>query len=184
MNKLIKALILLFALTGLTVACRGQSAQPQADEQAVSKMPTYQTVIGKLLSHSDVIDFISNNNCASVGEFQLCKDAGMALWIDADQIVRTVYLYSGNADTFRRYKGKLPYGLSFYDPMWRVEEKLRNLGNNDELSRTKGDDMSYEGSSPDHMHYSAAYKQLGMTVIYNEPFPDEDAYFYAILVYK
>jgi hypothetical protein len=39
-----------------------------------------------------------------------------------------------------------------------------------------------EGSSPDHFHYWAVYKHLGMTIIYNSPFVDEDATIYAILV--
>jgi len=81
-------------------------------------------------------------------------------------------------------KGKLPYGLSFYDPMWWVEEKLRNLSDDDELPRTRGDGISYEGSSPNHLHYWTVYKRLGMTVIYDEPFPDEDVYIYAILISK
>ena len=41
-----------------------------------------------------------------------------------------------------------------------------------------------EASSPDHIHYWAVYKQLGMTVIYNSPGADEDAYIYAILLSK
>ena len=41
-----------------------------------------------------------------------------------------------------------------------------------------------ETGTPDHMHYRAVYKQLGMTVMYNTPDKDEDAYIYAIVVYK
>ena len=41
-----------------------------------------------------------------------------------------------------------------------------------------------ESGTPDHMHYWAVYKELGMTVMYNTPGEDEDAYIYAIAVYK
>ena len=41
-----------------------------------------------------------------------------------------------------------------------------------------------EASSPDHIHYWAVYKELGLTVIYNSPGVDEDAYIYAILLSK
>jgi hypothetical protein len=33
-----------------------------------------------------------------------------------------------------------------------------------------------EAGSPDHMHYWAMYKRLGMMVMYNSPGADEDAY--------
>jgi hypothetical protein len=39
-----------------------------------------------------------------------------------------------------------------------------------------------EARVPDRMHYWAFYKQAGVTIIYNAPFPDEDATIYAILV--
>ena len=87
----------------------------------------YDLMIGKSLSDKEVADFITSNNCFSSNQFQLCKDKGIALWTDSNQVVKTVYLYSGNADGFKRYQGKLPYKLSFYDPMWKVEEKLKEL---------------------------------------------------------
>jgi hypothetical protein len=63
--------------------------------------------------------------------------------------------------------------------MWRVEEKLSDPDTDDTLEQLGLPD---ETGSPDHMHYWAMYKRLGMTVIYNSPVPDEDAYIYAILL--
>ncbi len=108
----------------------------------------------------------------------------MAFWIDPNQIVDTVYLYSRNAEGFRKYKGKLPFGLTFYDPMWQVEQKLRNLNDDDTSQAAWNAGLPDEASSPDHIHYWAFYKELGMTVIYNCPGADEDAYIYAILLSK
>jgi len=179
MNKLFRSVILLGAISLFATACGAQGIQAERGEGAVPKATTYEAVLGKSLSDKDVADFIASNNCSSGGPFQVCKETGMALWIDSSQIVKTVYLYSGNTDGFRRYKGTLPFGLSFYDPMWRVENKLRDLNAGNNLHQAGLPD---EGSSPDHMHYWAVYTQLGMTVIYNSPFADEDAYIYAILV--
>lgn len=103
----------------------------------------------------------------------------MALWIDANEIVKVVYLYAGDADGFRRYRGPLPYGLSFYDPMWRVQEKLVDPDSSNALYQAG---MPDETASPDHMHYWAVYERLNMTVIYNSPGKDEDAYIYAIVM--
>jgi len=60
-----------------------------------------------------------------------------------------------------------------------VEEKLRDLNADDTLQRAGLPD---EIGAPDHIHYWAIYNRLNMTVIYNSPSADEDAYIYAILV--
>jgi hypothetical protein len=180
MNKLFKPVILLAAISVFAVACDPQAVQAEPEESTLP-VATYQTVLGKSLNDKDVADFIANNNCSNASQFQLCQDVGMALWADLDQIVKMVYLYSGNADGFKRYRGELPFGLTFYDPMWRVEEKLGNQNVDDSFQQAGLPD---EASSPDHMHYWAVYKQLGMTVIYNSPAADQDAYIYAVLVSK
>jgi hypothetical protein len=178
MNKLFQPFVLLAAISVFAVACNLQAVQAEPEEVAVP-VAAYQTVLGKSLNDKDVADFIANNNCSSASQFQLCKDAGMALWINASQIVQMVYLYAGISDGFKRYRGKLPFGLSFYDPMWKVEEKLREPNADDTLQRAGLPD---EMGSPDHIHYWAIYNRLNMTVIYNSPGADEDAYIYAILV--
>jgi hypothetical protein len=105
----------------------------------------------------------------------------MALWADSDQVVKAVYLYAGVAKGFRRYRGELPFDLTFYDPMWRVQEKLRKLNTDDSSYDVSLPD---EAGSPDHIHYWAIYRRLGMTIIYDSPSADQDAYIYAILMNK
>lgn len=185
MNTLIKTLVIVAAISLLISACGGRSVQAESAE-ANAAATSYQVVLGKSLNDKDVVDFIAGNNCAAVNQFHLCKDAGMALWADADQIVKMVYLYAGDADGFRRYRGALPYGLTYYDPMWRVEEKIRDLNSDDSLSPQAiwQAGLPDEEGSPDHLHYWALYKRLGMTVIYDSAGDDEDAYIYAIVVYK
>jgi hypothetical protein len=62
--------------------------------------------------------------------------------------------------------------------MGAVEYKLKRRG-------VGNAGLPDEGSSPDHLHYWATYKQVGMTIIYNSPSPEyEDATIYAILVSK
>jgi hypothetical protein len=175
MNRLFKSLSFLAAITFLISACGTRTVQPQLEEKAAN----YQTILGRSVNDKNVVDFITSNNCSQAAEFRLCKDAGIAFWGDSDQIVRTVYLYAGNAAGFGQYRGELPFGLSFYDPMWRAEEKLRNRNVNDNLQQAG---LPNQASSPDHIHYWVVYKQFGMTVIYDSPGKDEDAYIYAILM--
>jgi hypothetical protein len=123
-----------------------------------------------------VTDFASAQRCSSANQFLLCQTAGMALWIDSNQVVETVYLYLNHVDGFAPYNGELPYGLKYYDIMGAVEYKLKKhgLGNHG---------LPDEGGTPDHLHYWATYHQAGMTIIYNSPSAeDEDATIYAILV--
>ena len=182
MNALFKPFGILAVLSLLISACGRQSvhAEPADSVTAIS----YRVVLGKSLNDKDVADFIASNNCSPAAQYQLCKDTGIALWIDANQIVNMVYLYAGNTGDFRRYRGQLPFGLSYYDPMWRVEEKIRDLNADDSLSpeETWQAGLPDEEGSPDHMRYWALYKRYGMTVIYNSPGYDEDAYIYAVIV--
>ena len=181
MNTLSKTLLIFAVISLLTSACGGRLVQAESSEATTVQIISYQAVLGKPLSDPDVADFIDSNHCTAVDKFQLFKDTGLALWTDAEQIVEMVYLYSGNGDGFRRYRGELPYGITFYDPMWRVHEKLMDPNSSNPLYQAGLPD---ETGTPDHMHYRAVYKQLGMTVMYTTPGEDEDAYIYAIVVYK
>jgi hypothetical protein len=175
MNKLYRSLSILAAITLFITACSTQAAQAQPAGPAVREAITYKTVLGKSLTDQEVVDFIARNHCSRTGQFQQCKQVGIALWINLEQVVETVHLYLNNTAGFAPYKGELPFGLKFYDTMGAVEYKLeRQLG--------EGAGSPDEGSSPDHFHYWAVYRQLGMTTIYNSPFVDEDALIYAILV--
>jgi hypothetical protein len=177
MNKHYRSLSILAAITFFITACSTQAAQAQPAKPSVPEAISYKTVLGKSLTDQEVVDFIASNNCSSIGQFQQCKEIGMALWINLDQVVETAHLYLHNTAGFVPYKGELPFGLKFYDTMGAVEYKLeRKVG--------EGAGSPDEGSSPDHFHYWAVYKGLGMTIIYNFPFVDEDATIYAILVSK
>jgi hypothetical protein len=110
---------------------------------------------------------------------------GIALWIGADQAIETVFLYLNNSDGFAPYKGELPFGLKFYDTLGAVEYKLGKIEMEDNsLHPALNAGLPDEGGSPDHMHHWAVYSRLGMTIVYNSPFVDEDATIYAILVKK
>ena len=182
MNKHIKSLNIFAAITLFITACGTQAAQAQPAGPAVPEAITYKTVLGKSLNDKEVVDFIASNNCSSADQFQVCKEVGMALWTDAEQMVVTVHMYLNNDAGFVPYKGDLPFGLKFYDTQGAVEYKLRELEADDNSQTTSRNGLPDEGSSPDHIHYRAVYKQLGMTIIYNSPFVDEDATIYAVLV--
>jgi hypothetical protein len=181
MNKFFKFVNILAVITLSISACSLLVVQAQPEEQTTQKAIPYQTMLGKSIGDMEVADFIVNN-CASAGQFQVCKDVGMALWTDASQIIGKVYLYAGRVDGFKRYRGELPFGLSFYDPMWKVEEQLRKLGTDEIAQAALETGLPDEGSSPDHIHYWAVYKRFNVVIIYDTPFADEDAYIYAIVI--
>ena len=182
MNKRFQALSILTMIILLLTACSRWTVQTQEPRQTAPKTITYRALLGKSVSDKVVADFIVSNNCASMGHSRVCREVGMALWTDADQIIETVDMYSGNGDGFRRYRGELPFELTFYDPMWLVEEKLSDLNADDTIQAVSRNGAPDEGSSPDHIHYWAVYKQLGLTVIYDSGAADPDAYIYAVLI--
>lgn len=166
---------ILIAISLLISGCGALPAQIRQEERAVSKAPVYESILGKSLNDDVVTDFITGNSCSRVEQFLLCKTVGMALWTDSNQVVETVYLYLNNADGFAPYEGELPFGLKFYDNLGAVEYKLNRQG----LGNAGLPDLA---AVPDHMHYRATYHQAGLTILYNSPFPDEDATIYAILL--
>lgn len=163
----------------LVSGCAIQAAQAQPVEVNTAVPISYQIVLGKSLHDQEVINFLVSNHCSAAAQFELCQEAGMSLWMDGTNLIRTVYLYSGDANGVQRYRGKLPYALTFYDPMWLVQEKLSAL-DKEGLSKKAG--LPDETNVPDHIHYWAAYKQLGLVVIYDSPVADPDAYIYAVMV--
>jgi len=177
MNKFFKTFSVPALMTLFITACLAQSVQaesPKADRMATAR---YQAGLGKSLNDKEVADFIANNRCVSATQFQLCTEAGIALWLDTDQSVKTVYLYLNSADGFAAYKGELPFGLKFYDNLGAVEYKLKKRG----VGNAGLPDAT---ATPDRLHYWATYKQVGVTIIYNAPSPDEDATIHSILVGK
>lgn len=178
MNKLYKSLVNLTAIALFISACGVRAAQTQPEEQKTPRVALYEDVLGKSLTDQQVMDFLATNHCSSAAVFQLCKDVGMALLINVNQIVETVYLYLNNAEGFGSYQGELPFGLKFYDTMGAVEYKLKRRG-------VGNAGLPHSGDTPDHLHYWANYQQASLTIIYNSPSAeDEAATIYAILVSK
>ncbi len=180
MGKLYRYLSILAALALGLSGCRAHIALAK---QTDSKADTYKDILGRPLNDKVVDEFIASNHCSSSMPYFLCKEAGVALMIDANQIVEGVFLYLNKSagsvpyeEDFAAYKGELPFGLKFYDTMEAVEYKLKRQGiGNAGLPDTDG--------TPDHMHYVATYKKAGLSIIYNSPV-DEAAMIYAILIRK
>jgi len=178
MNKFYRSLGILATITLFMSVCLFQAVQAGQEESSAPKVPLYQTVLGHSLEENVLTNFIVSNHCSSVAQFQLCKDVGIALLIDSNQTVETVYLYLNNADGVAPYQGELPFGLKFYDTMGAVEYKLGRKG-------VGNAGLPDSGNTSDRLHYRANYEQVGMTIIYNSPSPeDEDATIYAILMSK
>lgn len=175
MNRFFKILSVLALMTLFIPACVSQSVKAEPAKADPMATASYQAVLGKSLNDKDVADFIASHNCVSETQFQVCKEAGIAFWLDIDQTVKTVYLYLNNADGFAAYTGELPFGLKFYDNLGAVEYKLKERG-------VGNAGLPDEAATPDHLHYWAIYEQVGVTIIYNAPSPDEDATIHAILV--
>jgi hypothetical protein len=175
MNKFF--LSVLAVMTLFVTACLSQIAPAGPAKADPMASASYQAVLGKSITDQEVVDLLVSNNCTSANQYQLCNEIGMALWVNSNQKIETVYLYLNKAEGFTSYRGELPYGLKFYDIMGAVEYKLRKQG-------VGNAGLPDESATPDHLHYWAMYKQVGMTIIYNTPYPDEDATIHSILVSK
>jgi hypothetical protein len=177
-NKLLKAFRFLSIISFFLVGCSLHTTQPQTEERVRPTATSYRVLLGKPITEPVVADFITSNKCSGTAQSQLCKEAGIALWINPDQTVETIYLYLNDAHGFVPYKGVLPLGLKFYDSMGAVQYKLKRqkIGNAG---------LPASGETPDHLHYWANYQQAGMIIVYNSPSAeDEDATIYAILLSK
>jgi hypothetical protein len=183
MNTIFKSLIFLAVLAPFVTACGAQSAQAEPAEANSMSAASYQTVLGKSLNDKDVANFIAINNCSSVAQLQLCQSAGMALQMDSDQTVKSVFLYPGDDNSFAAYKGELPLGLTFTDTMATVEQKF---GQPVEIHAPQAGwqpGLPDEGMTLDHIHYLAIYKRFGLTIVYNSPSAnDKSATIHALLI--
>jgi hypothetical protein len=175
MNTLIKKFGIFAVLSLLISSCGALTVQAGQEKGESPKAAVYESILGRPLTDQAVADFVAENTCSSTAQFLLCNSVGMALRTGSNQTVETIYLYLNSAEGFEPYKGALPLGLKFYDNLAAVEYKLdrQGLGN-------RG--LPDEAAVPDHMHYQATYHEAGLTIIYNYPFPDEDATIYAIMV--
>ncbi len=185
MNKLFKTLSILAVITLFITACGAQAVQAEPAQAESVLVASYQALLGKSLNDKDVADFIASNRCTGDTQFQLCKAVGMALWINSDKMVRTVYLNLNNADGFAAYKGELPFGLASNDTMARVEQKFGQPKEVHALQAGWEPGLPDEGGVADHIHYSAIYKRFGVTLVYNSPLANDlGATIHAILISK
>jgi len=185
MNKFFNALGILAVIALFATACGAQVVQAQPEERTAPKAVTYESVLNKSLNTKDAAEFIANNNCTSSGQFQLCQSVGLSLWTDANQTIKTAYLYNSNSDDFSAYKGELPLGLVSNDTMETVEKKFGQP--KVEHAPQAGWELGLpdESGTPDHIHYWATYKRFGVTIVYNSPtVNDKGATIYAVLVSK
>ena len=180
MSKLYRYVYILATIALSLSACKGQAIQVQKPEPNV--IP-YTDLLGKSLHDETVMELLSIHHCTDATQVQLCKEDGVALWLDPDQVVKEVYLYLNNDQGFASYQGELPLGLRFYDTLGAVEYKLRRLeAKNNSIGGNHP--IKYEGRSPDHLHYWVTYQPYHFTIIYNAPILDEDATIYAILFHS
>jgi len=185
MNKSFPILSIFAAIALFATAYGALVVQAHPAEKVVSKAVTYQGVLGKSLNDQEVADFIASNKCSSAGSFQLCKNIGMALWLDSDQTVKSVYLYPASTNGFTAYKGALPLGLAANDTMASIEQKFGQPKVDHAPQAGWEPGLPDEGRSPDYIHYWAIYKRFGVTVIYDSPSSaDKNATIYTILVNK
>lgn len=177
MSKLYRYIYVLAAISLSLSACDGQAIEAQMAEPNTIH---YKDLLGKSLRDESVMKLLAIHHCTDATQVRLCKENGVALWLDPDQVVKEVYLYLNHDQEFASYQGELPLGLRFYDTLGAVEYKLRRLETKN--SSTGGNNpIKYEGRSPDHLHYWVTYQPYRFTIIYNAPILDEDATIYAIL---
>jgi hypothetical protein len=185
MNKSFPILSIFAAIALFVTAFGALVFQAQTAAQAAPKTAAYEAVLGKSLNEKAVTQFIATNHCVSTGQFQLCKNIGMALWLDSDQTVKSVYLYPSSVDGFTAYKGAIPFGLASNDTMAAIEQKFGQPKVQHAPQAGWEPGLPDEGRSPDHIHYWAVYKRFGVTVVYNSPSAaDKNATIHSILVNK
>jgi hypothetical protein len=181
MNKLFKTLSILIAIALFTTGCGALIAQAA---EPVPAAPGYRSILGKSVSEQALADFIASN-CTQSGSFQDCRPAGLAFWVDANQIVRQVYLYINTSERAVAYTGELPFGLAPNDTMADVEQKLGGPKEVHAPQAGWNPGLPDESYSRDLTYYWAIYKRFGLTVIYNTPAAnDKDATIHTIVINK
>lgn len=163
-------------LAMLSLLLTSSNAQWGKAKPLVSRTTKYEDVLGESWNDSRVQDLIRQTNCVRNDQLISCSDAGMALWLDSHETVKTIYLYLNNTDDFSPYRGELPFGLKFYDNMEAVEYKLNRQGVG---NRGLPDSDSFSM----HLQYWAFYQKRRLMIIYNSPFANDDnASIYAIAI--
>jgi hypothetical protein len=81
-------------------------------------------LLGLTLSDQAVVDFILGNNCVLVGMHYMCRSVGVELSLTTSQKVVTVFLFAEGAEGYKKFKGKLPFGLSWAHTRAQIEANL------------------------------------------------------------
>jgi hypothetical protein len=169
MRKLYWYCLTLVLLTPFITSCSAQSVR------AAFKPAPYEALLGKALTDPGVAGFIVSNKCSSADQFQFCKEIGMALGVNSNQVVETVFLYLEDTDGFKAYQGELPFRLKINDSREAVETKLKE--------QRVGTGRPNEEGLFDRTHCWATYYAAGMTIIYNSPSADDkNATMHAMIV--
>lgn len=181
MNKLFQTLTLVALIMLLATACAAQAVQAKPVEQS-AVAANYQALLGKPVGDQSVADFMASNYCTSGVEYQLCGATGIALGLDANQKVKTVFLFPGRTDSFASFHGDLPHGLQWTDSMAAVEQKLDVTPDAIYLQEAG---LPKESGTPDNIRLWVAYPKLGVTIVYSTLSADNKAAaIHAILVTK
>ena len=163
MNKLFKTLAVVTFIMLVATACGTQAAQAKPVEQP-SVASSYRALLGKPLDDKYVADFMAKNYCSSADQYQLCGSTGIALGMDTDQTVKTVYFFPGRMASFAAFHGELPYGLRWEDNRAVAEEKLGVTPNAIYLNQAG---LPKETGTPDNIRLWVAYQEAGVTIVYN-----------------
>lgn len=180
MNKLFKPLSFVFLIMLAATACSGQVVEAKSVEQPASIAPNYQSLVGKSLGSKNVVDFIADNGCTSANQYQLCGSTGIALGMDRDQTVKTVFIFPSGANGFAAFYGELPLNLTWKDNMAAAKQKI---GASADATFLEEAGLPNESGTPDNIRLWVAYKELGVTLVYNTLSADDNsATIHAILI--
>jgi hypothetical protein len=180
MNRFLKSLSFVFLAAFVAIALGALATQAAAVEPSVSPAADYQALLGKPLGDKYVADFIAANYCASAGQYELCGLAGIALGVDRDQKVETVFLFPGRANGFARFQGELPYKLTWKDSL---ASATRKLGVSPDATYLQQAGLPNESGTPDNIRLWVVNEDLGVTIVYNAlSAADKNATLHAILI--
>ena len=181
MNTLFKTLTVIAFIMLVATACSAQAVMAKPVEKPATAS-SFGDLLGRSVSEKPVADFIARNYCSTSIEYQVCGSTGIALAMDADQKVKTVFLFPGRINGFAAYHGELPSGLHWEDSKAIVEQKL---GANPNAVFLQEAGLPYESGTPDNIRLWVSYQKPGITVVYNTLSTDNKvATIHAILVTK
>ena len=163
MNKLLNTLFVIAIFLGIGAACSAQPVQAEHLEQAPAAAG-YESLLGKSLNDGEVTEFIASNYCSQASRDYICGPTGIALEIDLDQKVETVYLFPGRTAAFAASQGELPYGMQWEDTRAVVEEKLGEAPADVYINQAG---LPMEIGIPENISLWAVYPERGITVVYN-----------------